>query len=139
MSRDYLIRFQFGAICFRDIPSHLSLNGDRVGFDLGANVSVLANCQHAIGIDFPFDLPVDEKFLLELDRAFYFDIAREDVFATVICHRIWIWIMDYCWFWSWFFATRKMIVVIWFRIPRFFSNRRHRPLRDESFEHLIVM
>src|SRR6185295_19374205 len=27
----------------------------------------------------------------------------------------------------------------WNRNPRFFSNRGRRPLRDESFEHLIVM
>src|SRR5207248_10758233 len=68
---------------------HFAIDGDRFGFYLAANVSVFTNRQDAVGIDFPFDLPVDEKFFLELDRAFDFDIAREDVFATVICHRFW--------------------------------------------------
>jgi len=38
---------------------------------------------------------------LELDRAFDFDIAREDCFASVVCPRIrfWIRIIDYGWFW----------------------------------------
>jgi hypothetical protein len=59
----------------------------------------------------------------------------------VVCHRIrfWIRIIDYGWFWWCLFATRKMTILIWNRIPRFFSNRRRRPLRDESFKHLLVM
>src|SRR5437762_1620157 len=32
-----------------------------------------------------------------------------------------------------------MIIFIWTRKPRFFSNRRHRLLRDESFEHPVVL
>src|SRR5947207_9545739 len=115
---------------------HFAIDCDRFGFYLAANVSVFTNRQDAVGIDFPFDLPVDEKLLLELDRAFDFDIAREDVFATVICHRFWF--IDDCCCYYWFFAIRRMIVVIFhIRIPRSFCNRRHRLLRDESFEHPV--
>src|SRR5437867_1331936 len=32
-----------------------------------------------------------------------------------------------------------MIIFIYTRIPRFFSDRRHRLLRDESFEHRVVL
>src|SRR5437764_13628716 len=32
-----------------------------------------------------------------------------------------------------------MIIFIWTRKPRFFSNRRHRLLRDESCEHPVVL
>jgi hypothetical protein len=30
-----------------------------------------------------------------------------------------------------------MIIVIYTRVPRLFSDRRHRLLRDESFEHWV--
>src|SRR5215475_6947741 len=120
---------------------HLTVDGDRFGFDLTPNLSVFTDCQNAVRVDVAFDFAVNEQFFLELDRAFDFDIAREDVFASVVCHRIrfWIWIIDYGWFWCCLFATRKMLGLLWNRIPRFFSNRGCRPLRDESFEHLVVM
>src|SRR6266568_8574413 len=116
---------------------HFAIHGDRFGFYLTPNFSVFTDRQNAVRVNIPFDLSVDEKFLLELNRAFYFDIAREDVFATMICHRFWIWVIDYCWCWCWFFATRRMIVIIYIRIPGLFFDRRHRLLRDESFEHPI--
>ncbi len=120
---------------------HLAVDADRFGFDLTPNLSVFTDRQNAVRVDVPLDFTVDEQFFLELDRAFDFDIARKDVFASVVCHRIrfWIWIIDYVWFWWCLFATRKMIVIIWNRIPRFFSNGGRRLLRDESFEHLVVM
>src|SRR5581483_5905242 len=104
--------------------------------NLAADVRVFPNRQNAVGIDFSFDLPVDEKLLLEFDRAFDFDIAREDVLATVICHRFWF-IYDCCCYW--FFAVRRMIILIYTRIPRFLRNWRRRLLRDESFEHRVVL
>jgi hypothetical protein len=64
------------------------IDGDRFGCYLAPNFSVFTDRQNAIRVNVPFDLPVDEQFLLELNRAFDFDIAREDVFASVICHRI---------------------------------------------------
>src|SRR4029453_7062415 len=133
--------FEFAALGNGDIAVNLAVNGDRFGFDLTPNLSVFTDCQNAIRVDVAFDFAVDEQFFLELDRAFDFDIAREDVFASVFCHRIrfWIWIIDYGWFWWCLFAARKMLVSIWNRIPRFFSNRGRRLLRDESFEHLVVM
>src|SRR6266498_2270926 len=114
---------------------YFAIDGDRFGFYLAPNFSVFTDRQSAVRVNVPFDLSVDEQFFLELDRAFDFDIARENVFASVVCHRIRFWIFDYVWFWWCLFATRKMIVIIWNRIPRFFSNRGRRLLRDESFEH----
>jgi hypothetical protein len=68
---------------------HFAIDGDRFGFYLTLNFSVFTNRQNAVRVNIPFDLSVDEKFFLELNRAFDFDIAREDVFASVICHRFW--------------------------------------------------
>ena len=73
---------------------HLAVDRDRFGFDLAVNVSVLTNRQHAIRIDISFDFPVDEKFFLEFDRAFDFDIARKNVFPSMFCHRFLV--INYC-------------------------------------------
>ena len=67
---------------------HLAIDGDRLGFYLAPDFSVFTDGQNAIRVNVSFDLPVDEKFLLELNRAFDFDIARKDVFTSMICHRI---------------------------------------------------
>ena len=80
------LRFQLAAFAHGDVALHFAVNRDRFGFDLAADIRVLANGQHAIGIDFAFDFPVDEKFLLKFDRAFDFDIARKNVFARMFCH-----------------------------------------------------
>ena len=138
VSLQHAFGFQFAALGNDDIAVHFAVNGDRFGFDLTPNLGVFTDGQNAVRVDVAFDFAVDKEFFLKLDRAFDFDIAREDVFASVVCHRIrfWIWIIDYGWFCWCLFATRKMIVIIWNRIPRFFSNRGHRLLRNESFEHL---
>src|SRR5262245_4124255 len=141
ISLQYAFGFQFAALGNRNIAVHLAVDGDRFGFDLTPNLSVFTDRQNAVRVDVTLDFAVDEQFFLELDRAFDFDIARENVFASVVCHRIrfWIWIIYYGCFWWCLFTTRKMIIFIWNRNPRFFSNRGCRLLRDESFEHLVVM
>ena len=57
------LRFQFAALTHRDVALHFPENRDRFRFDLAANVRVLTDRQHAIRIDFAFDLAVDEKLL----------------------------------------------------------------------------
>ena len=88
------LRFQFAALGHRDIALYLAVHRDRLGFYLAPNVRVLADRQDAVRIDFAFDLAIDEKFFLKLDRAFDFDIARENVFATMFCHMFLV--IDYC-------------------------------------------
>ena len=80
------IRFQLATLAHGDVALNFSEHRDRFRFDFAANVRVLTDRQHAIRIDFALDLSVNEKLFLELDRAFDFDIAREDVFAAMICH-----------------------------------------------------
>ena len=47
--------------------------------------------QHAVGIDFTFDFAINKQFLLKLDGAFDFNVARENVFARMFSH-IFFWI-----------------------------------------------
>ena len=79
-------RLQLTAFTHRDVALNFSVNRDRLSFDFATDVRVLANGQDPIGIDLALHLPVDEKFLLKLDRAFNFDVARKNVFAIVFCH-----------------------------------------------------
>jgi hypothetical protein len=117
----------------RDVTLHFSIDGDRFGH-LAADVTfspIVKTPSELISSTFP---PMRSLWNLS---SFDFDIAREDVFATVICHRFWLF-DDCCCYW--FFAIRRMIIVIFYsRIPRFFWNRRYRLLRDESFEHRVVL
>src|SRR5437899_5921258 len=83
-------RLELAALAHRDVALNFSVNRDGLGFDLATDVRVLANGQDPIGIDLALHLPVDQKFLLKLDRAFNFDVARKNVFATVFCHMFWM-------------------------------------------------
>ena len=89
------LRFQLAALANGDIAVHFAIDADRFGFDLAANLSVFTDRQNAVRVDVAFDFAVDEQFFLKLDRAFDFDIARKDVFASVICHRIRFLDLDY--------------------------------------------
>ncbi len=42
------------------------------------------------GINFAFDFAIDQKLLLELDRAFDFDVAGKDVFAGMFSHKLFV-------------------------------------------------
>ena len=80
------LRFQFATLSHGDVALHLPENRDRFRFDLATDIGVLTDRQHTIRMDFAFDLPIDEKLFLKLDRAFDFDVARKDVFAGMFCH-----------------------------------------------------
>jgi hypothetical protein len=49
---------------------------------------MLANGEYALGMDFAFDFAIDEELFLKLDRAFDFDVARENVFARMFSHKL---------------------------------------------------
>ena len=103
-------RFQFAALAHGDVALDLAVNGNRFRFDLAADVRVLTDRQHAVGIDFAFDFAVDEQFLLKFDRAFDLDVARKNVFARMFSH-IFFWID--CWWWCpWFFALSETVVLL---------------------------
>jgi hypothetical protein len=83
-------RLQFATLAHGNVPLHLAVNRDRLCFDFGADVCIFADRQRPIGINFAFDFTIDQKFLLELDRAFDFDVAGKDVFAGMFSHKLFV-------------------------------------------------
>src|SRR5207245_2813536 len=63
-------RLELAAFTHRDVALNFSINRDGLGFDFATDVCVLANGQDPIGINLALHLPVDQEFLLKLDRAF---------------------------------------------------------------------
>src|ERR1700674_2647106 len=68
-------RLQFAAFSDGDVAAHFPIHRDRFCFDLALDVRVLADRQDTVGIDFTFDLAVNQELFLEFDRAFDLDVA----------------------------------------------------------------
>src|SRR5438067_2402492 len=63
-------RLQFATFAHGDVAAHFAIHSDGFCFDLALDVGVLADRQYAVGINFTFDLAVNEQLFLEFNRAF---------------------------------------------------------------------
>src|SRR5205085_2239908 len=68
-------RLQLATLADGDVAAHFAIHGDGFCFDLALDVGVLADRQDTVGINFTFDLAVNQEFLLEFNRAFDLDVA----------------------------------------------------------------
>src|SRR5256885_1682377 len=102
-------RLQLAAFRHGDVTLHFAVNRDRLRLDLAVDVGVFADRQNAVGINLALNFSVNEELLLEFDRAFDFDVARENVFARMFSH-IFFWID--CWCCPWFFVGGETIVLL---------------------------
>ena len=60
-------RLQFTPFAHRDVALHFAVDRNGLGFNLAANIGVLANGEDAIGMNLALDFSIDQKFLLKLN------------------------------------------------------------------------
>ena len=58
------------------------MHRDRFGLDLTTNIRIFPDREYPIRSDLPLDFPVDKKLFLKRNRAFDFDIIRENAFPS---------------------------------------------------------
>ena len=59
------------------------MHRDRFGLDLTTNFRIFPDREHPIRSDLPLHFSIDKKFFLKANRAFDFDIPRENAFPSV--------------------------------------------------------
>ena len=74
------VALQLAALGDSDVAFDLAENGHSARLHFALDVSILTNCEAAIGLDFAIDFAVDDQVVRELDGAFDFNIIGEDVF-----------------------------------------------------------
>src|SRR5438270_3403120 len=68
-----------------NISLNLSAHGHRFRSDLALNFRMLSNTENTGGLDFAFHGSVDQQFIIEFDRAFDRDAARQQA-AVFRCY-----------------------------------------------------
>jgi hypothetical protein len=79
-------RLQLAALADSDVALHFAEHVIDLVLISPRMSAFSADRQDTFGVDFALHFAVDEKFFLEFDRAFDFNVAREDVLARMFSH-----------------------------------------------------